>query len=457
MSRDKARKSATPVHSGADPERIEPTDELITQLGPRCRGRIAVIARVSSCVFKGTLQRASEIAAILKADYLLEGSVRRDGRRVRITVRLVEGCTDTELWSDTHDRTIDDWLSVQADVAAHVAQSLMVELAPASIPHTPDPQAHQAYLTARYHWGRPGVEGYHEALAHLGEATRRAPGYAPALGLLSRLKVGAAEYYLESPRAALAAAADAARRAIAADPTNCEAQVVTADVARLMAFDWRAAKAGYRAAMAANPSSELAHRGYAYVLAVHGRHDDAMRAAELARELDPLCLVPGVAVAWTRYAAGRLEDAIAESRHTLEMSPGYVHAWRLLGAAQVQRGDVSGAISTLEAARHRVGNNAQILAWLAHAYGVAGRRDQAMGLISLLRDGDDQHVSSYHLAAAYVGLGSLDAAFESLAQAYLDRDPAVANVIIEPRFEPLRGEARYTDLLRKMNLEPRTP
>jgi TolB-like protein len=122
------------------------TEELIAQLGPRCRGRISVIARMSSCVFKGTLHRASEIAAILRADYLLEGSVRRDGRRVRITVRLVEGATETELWSDTHDRTVDDWLAVQSGVATHVARSLMVELAPPSRADVPDPGAHQSYL-----------------------------------------------------------------------------------------------------------------------------------------------------------------------------------------------------------------------------------------------------------------------------------------------------------------------
>src|SRR5215213_1026778 len=106
------------------------TEELIAQLGPLCRGRVAVIARRSSMVFKGTLQRASEIADVLQATFLLEGSVRRDGHRVRITVRLIEGATETELWSDTHDRTVNDWLTVQADVAAHVARSLMVELAP---------------------------------------------------------------------------------------------------------------------------------------------------------------------------------------------------------------------------------------------------------------------------------------------------------------------------------------
>ena len=428
------------------------TEELIAQLGPRCRGRIAIIARVSSTAFKGTLQRASEIAAILRADYLLEGSVRRDGRRVRITVRLVEGATDAELWSDTHDRTIEDWLSVQAEVAAHVARSLMVELAPAPVVQTPEPQAHQAYLKARYHWGRPGDEGYAEAMACLGKAIRHAPSYAPALGLLARVHVGAAEYYRDRPRTALLAARDAARRALALDPSNCEAHVVTADIDRMVDYNWNAAMTGYRAALSANPSSELAHRGYAYLLSVHGRYDAAMQAAEVARELDPLCLVPGITVAWTRYAAGRFAEAIAECRQTIEMRATYVPAWRLLGAARLQIGDVDGAVATFEEARRRAGQSPVVLSWLAHAYGVAGRRDDALALITSVRDNDHDYVSPYHVAVAYVGIGSCDAAFVSLSQAYVDRDPALANIVVEPRFEPLRRDSRYVDLLKKMNL-----
>jgi TolB-like protein/tetratricopeptide (TPR) repeat protein len=428
------------------------TEELIAQLGPRGRGRISVIARVSSCTFKGTRQRASEIASILRADYLLEGSVRRDGRRVRITVRLVEGATETELWSETHDRTVNDWLSVQADVAAHVARSLMVELAPAALPDVPDPRAHQAYLKARYHWGRPGDEGYGQAVRYLDEAIRQAPDYACALGLLARVQVGGAEYYRQVPRTALTTARTAARQALLRDPSNCEAQVVMADAARMLDFDWRTAMTGYAAALAANPSSEVAHRGYACLLAIQGRHDEAIRAAEVARELDPLCLVPSITVAWTRYASGHVDDAIAECRHTLEMGAAYVPAWRLLGAAQLQSGDVTGAVASLEEARRRAGDNPQVLAWLAHAYAVAGRRDEAVALISLIRDRDGEYVSPYHLAVGYVGIGSCDAAFESLAQAYVDRDPAIGQLRVEPRFDPLRKDPRYDELLRRMNL-----
>lgn len=428
------------------------TEELIAQLGPLCRGRVAVIARRSSMVFKGTLQRASEIAEVLHAGYLLEGSVRRDGHRVRITVRLIEGATETELWSDTHDRTVNDWLTVQADVAAHVARSLMVELAPLPAIDTPDPKAHQAYLKARFHWGRPGDEGYSLAVRFLDEALATDPDYAPAYGLRGRVLVGAAEYYRDVPRIALSAARHAARRALALDPANGEAHVVIADTDRLIDFNWRAAGDGYRAALAANPSSEMAHRCYAFLLSLQGRHADAVRAAELARELDPLCLVPSLAVAWTRYAAGSFEEAIAECRHTLEMGPAYVPAWRLIAAAQLQTGDAAAAQGSLEEARRLAGDHPHLLAWLAHARGRDGRRDEAVQLIARLRSIEDAYVSPYHLAIAYLGIDSLDAAFESLEQAFIDRDPAIGHVAIEPRFEPIRADVRYARLLARMNL-----
>ena len=180
---------------------------------------MSVIARRSSSVFKGTLQRACEIAAILNADYLLEGSVRRDGRRVRITVRLVEGKSKTDLWSETHDRTVDDWLSVQADVAAHVSRfahgrnwhrrrALMPPI------RMPIRRISRPVTTGIV----PGDEGYEDALRYLDESIRR-PRYAPALGLLARVRIGAAESPPRLPHGP-ARARDAARRALESDASN---------------------------------------------------------------------------------------------------------------------------------------------------------------------------------------------------------------------------------------------
>ena len=158
------------------------TEELIAQLGPLCRGQVGVIARWSSMVFKGSLQRAREIGEALNAEYLLEGSVRRDGSRVRITARLVEAATEAQLWSETYERSTSDWLSVQADVAGRVARSLMRELVP-GVPRASradeHPAAYQAYLKGRYHWAKPGDIGLDESLLALRRRDARRPTLPP--------------------------------------------------------------------------------------------------------------------------------------------------------------------------------------------------------------------------------------------------------------------------------------
>jgi TolB-like protein/Tfp pilus assembly protein PilF len=431
------------------------TEELTAQLGPMCRGRIAVIARRSSMVFKGTTQRASEIAAALRARYLLEGSVRRDGQRVRVTVRLIEGETETELWSDTHERTVDDWLSVQADVAAHVARSLLLELAPGygAASAAPDPRAHRAYLKARYHWALPGDGGLEEALRLLDEALRIAPDFAAAHGALARVTVGAAEYYRRVPLQALCAARESAQRALTLDPANAEARVVLADISRIVDFDWRAAKEAYRDVLASNPSIEHAHRGYASLLAIQGRHADAVRAADVSRELDPLCFVPSLTAAWTRYMAGLYDEAADVCAHTLEMGPTYVPVLRLRSLALLQAGDARRATAELEAGIDAVGRHPQLLTLLAHVYGATGCRDTAAAVMAELRGMQrDRYVSPYQLALAFAGIDELDAAFDALDRAYRDRDPNLAHVVIEPRFALLRSDTRYARLAETLHL-----
>src|SRR5919106_1394569 len=145
------------------------TEEMIAQLGRLCRGRIGIIARQSSMAFKGTTRGARDIGQALRADYLLEGSVRREGDRVRITARLVETSGETNLWVETYERHLTDCLSVQAEVAARIAQSLAMELTPEQPRagpemRSPDAAAYQAYLKARYFWNKPGDDGVEEAL-----------------------------------------------------------------------------------------------------------------------------------------------------------------------------------------------------------------------------------------------------------------------------------------------------
>src|SRR5690242_7130641 len=163
------------------------TEEMILQLGRLGRGRIAVISRSSSNVFKGSGRRAREIGEILRADYLLEGSVRREAERVRITARLVETSSETHLWTDVYERNLTDCLTVQAEVAARIAQSLAVELLPEQpVQPSHNAAAYQTYLKGRYYWNLPGDQGFEQAIVYFGQACESDPTFAAAHADLAR-------------------------------------------------------------------------------------------------------------------------------------------------------------------------------------------------------------------------------------------------------------------------------
>ena len=432
------------------------TEELIAQLGPLCRGKVGVIARWSSMVFKGSLQRAREIGEALRADHLLEGSVRRDGPRVRITVRLVETASEAELWSKTYERTADDWLAVQADVAGLVARSLVQELVPGvQTGRRADehPAAYQAYLRGRYHWAKPGDTGLVESLLGFEEATRLAPDFAAAHGGLARVRLGSAEYYYAPPRPALLAARESANRALELDPSVSEAVAVLADTRRMLEMDWAAAETGFIEALVLNPSNEYALRAYGVTLALRSRFDEAARHVDQACEIDPLCLMANTIAAWTRYLSGDVDRAIERCRHALHLFPEFAPAQRLLAATYLRAGDCARARATLEPSATADATDPIRLAWLAHVRAVSGARAEARELIALaLSQHTQRYVSSFHLALAYVGLEDHDCAFAALDQAWRDRDPALAMVTVDPRFDSLRGDRRYPELLERLNL-----
>ena len=432
------------------------TEEMIAQLGSIYRGRIGILARWSSMTFKGTTRRAREIGEALNADYLLEGSVRREGDRVRITARLVEAATETHLWSQTYDRELVDCLDVQSEVAAHVARSLAVELvpeAPARRAAGGDPAAYQLYLKGRYYWNKPADDGLAEAIGFYEQAIAEAPALGLAHAALARARVARAEYYRGVPRLALKDAETCAARALAIDRGLDEALIALGDVRRMHDLDWRGAEEAYTHAIALNPSCETAHRKYATLLSALCRHDEARREADRACALDPLCLSVATAGAWVRFAAGDYEGAIAECRDTIDMDPALTTARRVLGAALLLCGREAEALVELESAVALADPDPVLLAWLAHARGVTGARAEARQALERARGlAAERYVSRYHLAIAYAGLDDLDAAFAALDEAWLDRDPGLAFVQVEPRFEPLRGDRRYRALLARVNL-----
>jgi TolB-like protein/DNA-binding winged helix-turn-helix (wHTH) protein/Tfp pilus assembly protein PilF len=437
------------------------TEELMTQLGRLGADRLGVIARSSSQKVQRADRTVREIADALRAQYLVEGTVRTDADRVRVTAQLIDARSETQLWADSYDRPIADSLLVQADVATKIVRSVAIELladkAPTPSTRTRNVGAYQNYLKGRYHWNRPGDEGILECLAFYKTAVQLDPGFAAAHGAMARATVAAGDYYLHEPRTAFDAAEAAAARALSIDPTESEALVALAEVRRSRDWDWEGAEEAYRRALSLNPSNEAARRLYGVLLGARRRHDAAAVMTDRAFELDPLCLVAATSAAWVRYVAGHYDDVIERCRHTIDMDPSYLAPHRLLAAARLQTGDVAGSVQYLDSilATRR---DPVSLAWLAHGLAVKGDRDRAVEILCQLDElAEERYVSFYHRALAHAGLGDFDTTFTQLWRACEQRDPWLMHLPSEPRFDVIRTDPRYGAITARLGLNLETP
>jgi tetratricopeptide (TPR) repeat protein len=225
-------------------------------------------------------------------------------------------------------------------------------------------------------------------------------------------------------------------------------------VLRMLEWDWPGAETAYSQAIVLNPSHEGAHRAYGLLLAALSRFAEAIRESDRACDMDPLCVVVNSSgAAWVRFLAGDYDAAITRSREAIEMEPEYLVAHRILAASYLQSGREREAIAELESALARSGEDSPLIAALAHAKAVTGNHRAAVDLMErLTKDGSLRHVPSYHLGLAYLGLGDTGAALASLEQAVVERDPAVINLAVDPRLEPVRLDARYTRLIEQLGL-----
>jgi TolB-like protein/tetratricopeptide (TPR) repeat protein len=432
------------------------TEEMITQLGQMCRERIGVISRTSSMVFRDTTVRAREIGAALRADYLLEGSVRRQGDRVRIVASLIHAPTEAHLWSETYETPLVDALLVQQDVAARIAQSLAVELTPPPRERqlSSDPDAHQAYLKGRHYWNMVADSGADQAVAYLERATELDPSSAANHAGLARARILLAEYDRALPRTALEAARVSATRACTLDPSFYESHLALGEVRKMLDWDWRGAESSYAQAIVLNPSHAGPHRAYALLLSALSRSAEAIREIERACDMDPFCVVVNASgAAWVRFVAGEYDAAIVRARDGVEMEPDYVPARRILAAAYLQTGREVDAIVELERALARAGADLTVIAELAHARACIGDRDAARALVETLTGRTHTgHIPHYPLALALMGIGDLEGAGAALQQAAADREPMLVNIAVDPRFDPLRSCPRVIRLVRQMGL-----
>jgi len=344
---------------------------------------------------------------------------------------------------------------VQAEVASEIAHALTLELLPTPAQKwagTRHPGAYQAFLRARFQWNKTADEGLEAAIAGYDESIALDPSYAKAYSGRARARLALCDYYRVEPRTSLEAARQDAHRALELDAGDAEAHLVVGEVERTLDWNWTGAEAAYRAALAANPNNEAAHRYYAVFLAARGRAESAA-LGDRACALDPLCLVVNSAAASVHYLRGDHDTAAERYRHIIEMEPRFVAARRGLAACLVQLGRQQEAIELLTSVEAKLDPVSK--AWMGHALAVYGNTAAARGIAAeLLGPTERRFVPAFHLALIYAGLGDLDAAFKQLDRACEARDPSLDTIAVEPRFQPLHRDRRYLQLLERLKLAP---
>jgi TolB-like protein/DNA-binding winged helix-turn-helix (wHTH) protein/Tfp pilus assembly protein PilF len=434
------------------------TEELIAQLGSLQPAKLGVIARTSAMTYKRGNRDIRQIGHELKVDYVLEGSVRREADRVRITAQLIQVSDQTHLWSESYERSMQNALAVQTDVARNIARVLALKLLAADLASRAthasiDADAYDAFLKGRYLWNKGRSEDVEKSLAFYNQALELTPDYAPALAGLADSYILLGMYYTIGPTDAYSKAKSAARRAIELDDRLAEAHTAMGTILFRFDWNWSDAEGAFKRAIELNPSYGRAHHDYAWFLVALQRFDEAVSEIRRAQELDPLSPLANSDVGWVYLRSRRYEDAINQIERTLELEPEFASAQACLERAYRLKGMNKEAVDSARKSMIRSGATAQELAALDK-----GDSEQAMRSVLLWRleqreeTARNRPTSPYWLAAQHAELGEANAAFEWLERAFNERDSELVSLKVDPAFDTVRGDSRYADLVRRIGL-----
>jgi TolB-like protein/DNA-binding winged helix-turn-helix (wHTH) protein/Flp pilus assembly protein TadD len=432
------------------------TESLIAQLGRINPERLGVIARTSAMTYKRSAKTVSQIGAELHVEYIVESSLRQSGDRLRITTQLIRANDQMHLWSQDYDRTLPDLVTFQDDFSRAISSGIRLELAAAS--HRPlptarstNPDAYLAYLEGRFYWNQRSVPALERAIVHLRQATQLDPNYALAysgladaycsLGVIGDVAAGEA-----FPKARVAA-----EKALTLDSSLAEAHTSLAYVKYSYDWDWSGAEAEFQRAIALNPNYATAHQWYGQFLRLMGREEEAIAEGQKSLDLDPMSLIINVEAGLPYHYLRRYDEALRHYRKALDIEPNFALAHHDIGWVLEAQGKYPEAIEEFERAV-RISDVAALWSSLGHAYGMAGRREDAMRALQRLADLRKQHyVAPNYDATVYLGLGEYDKAMDLFEKSYDERCWGMLWFKIGQNLRPLRGTPRFEKLLRKMD------
>jgi TolB-like protein/Tfp pilus assembly protein PilF len=431
------------------------TDEMITQLGRLNPQRLGVIARTSAMKYKLTNKTIAEIGRELGVSYVVEGSVRRAGPRVRVTAQLIQVVDQTHVWAESYERRFDDILILQSDIARAIAKEIDVTLTPSEMRRLAgasaiSPDAHAAYLKGRYCWNKRTEEGLKKGIEYFHEAIAYEPTFAAAHDGVSDCYVMLACRGVLPVRETFQRARTAARRALELDGALGEGHASLAHV-RLHGWDWDGLDDDFRRALELSPAHAIAYYWYAEYLMAVGRADEAIAMVQTAQRMDPLSSVLSASLGMILYLARRHDESIECLGKALDVDPDHFLLHLRLGLVLAHAGSRLEAIDEMKRSVALSGRSTETLTGLAQAYAASGMRQEMQRIVDELSDQTShRYVSPYNVARVFAAAADAETAFAWLENAYDERNPDLIELRAEPVFDSIRPDPRFADLLRRV-------
>lgn len=437
------------------------TEEMITQLGRLDPQRMGVIARTSVMHYKNGGVQLEQIGRELRVQYVLEGSVRRDGGEVRVTAQLIQVKDQTHLWAKEYDRELKDLLVLEREIALEITDEIQIALGSHKpiIPPNHAPlstqtyKAYDLYLRGLFFWNKRTIEGFQRAIVYFQQAIATDPNYAPAYAGLADSYVLLSSYTLAPQSQYIPKARAAALRALEIDQNLPEAHSALALIVQNYDWDWQTAEKEFRRAIELDPNYATAHHWYAEHLTWLGRFDEALRESERARQLDPLSLIIKADNGAILYFSRHYDAAIEQFHAVLDMEPNFPRAG-LLTYAYIEKGSFAEALAELE--RWPPPPNNGPWSWAVHAYvyGRTGEQKKARRSLEKLEDWSRrQPMDPAAIVWAYAGIGDKEQTLAWLEKAYSQHSNALTSLKVEPGYDPLRTDPRFQNLLRRVGLD----
>jgi TolB-like protein/tetratricopeptide (TPR) repeat protein len=419
---------------------------------------LRVISRTSAMHFKDSQLSVTDIARTLHVDAIVEGSMMREGSRIRVHAQLIRAETDEHFWSEAYDGDLHDVFALENNVAQSIAQKVQVtmtgkERERLNAVHSVSPEVYESYLKGRFALNKSNTRTeVEQSITYFADAIKGDSTFAPAyVGLADGYFALSSIFIGDSPETVRPKAISAVRRALELDPESIEAHLQLAGMEQIQ-WQWVEAESEYRRVLELNPNDAGAHAGLADWLLCQGRTEEALAWAQRGRELDPLA-VSGDEISWILFSARRYDEALRESRSVVAVHPEDASALWSLGFVLIANDQPKEAIPVLEKAVSVSDRSPGVIGVLIRAYAHTGRRVDALRFLAeLKRRRQAGYIPAAAFVNAYLGLGENDQAFAWMDQAYKEHSNILQYLKVHPYFDPLRDDPRFAELVRRVGL-----